>query len=261
MSTTRGGVPRRRSGQALIECLILCLALVPLWLGVQRIARWQDLQSAMVQQARHVAFAAALSPTRPDAIPAVGAFATPLLGDESAGAYHRDPRSEHAMLGAGDRVRHRLERGAAPGLARVAEQSALALIQPVDALSPGEPEWAFDNWLNARVDLDVELTVDLPDAPVVRRRWSESLRLLVGDGSLPGPREVAGRTDALLPRTPLDLAHEVLQPVRSAIATLEPAIRGLCARRIDPEQVPADRLHAASPSADVLLTGHWRPAC
>jgi hypothetical protein len=257
----RAAVRRDSAGQALIECLIACLVLVPLWLGIQRIARWQDLQSGMVQQARHVAFAAALSPTRADAIPVVGAFATPLRGDVPAGVYHRDPLSDLAMFGASGSVRHTLERASVAGLAGVVQESALALIRPVDALSPGRPGWELATWVNTRVDIDVALTVDLPDAPVVRRRWSESLHLLVDDGSLPGPREVAARTDALLPETPLDLAHQVLRPTRTALVMLEPAVRNLCARHIDPEQVPRDRVTAERPVADALIMRPWRPAC
>jgi hypothetical protein len=257
MNANRG----RSTGQALTECLVVCLALVPLWFAVQRIARWQDLQSAMVQQARQVAFAAALSPARPDAIAAVDEFALPLQGDAPVDPYHRDPRSGLAVSGARGGVRHTLERRSPPGVAGIAQTSALALIQPIDALSPGRPDWMFDSWLGASVEVDVALSVDLPNTSLVRRRWNESLRLLVDDGSLPGPREVAVRTDALLPLTPLDLAHAAIQPVRSALALLEPSVRDLCARRIDPEQVPRDRLLAAYPSANGQLVRPWRPTC
>lgn len=253
--------PDRSAGQALIECLVVCLLLVPLWFAVQRIARWQDLQSAVVQQARQVAFAAALSPSRRDAIPAIGEFALPLQGVAAIGTYHRDPRSELAMAAPRDGLRHTLTRGGVPGIAGIVQTSALALLQPVDALAPGRSGWGVDSWLEARVQLDVALTVDLPNAPVARQRWNESLRLLVDDGSLPGPREVVARTDALLPQTPLDLAHRAIRPVRSAVAVLEPAVRDLCARRIDPEQVPRDRLRAANAPAEGLLIRSWRSAC
>lgn len=261
MSVTRRSFRGRSHGQALIECLVACLALVPLWFAVQRTARWQDLQSALVQQARQVAFAAALSPARPDAIPANDQFALPLQEDAPVDAYHRDPRSELAMPSADGRLQHTLGRGSAPGVVGIAQETALALIAPVDAISPGRPEWVLDSWLNARVQVDVALTVDLPNTPVVRRRWRESLQLLIDDGSLPGPREVAARTDALLPQTPLDLAHRAIRPVRSALALLEPAIGDLCARRVDPEQVPRDRLRTVDASAAGQLIRPWRPPC
>ena len=252
--------PGHGTGQALFECLLACLVLVPLWFAVHRIARWQDLQSAVVQQARQVAFAAALSPSRRDAMAAVDELALPLPG-VSAGAYHRDPRSQLAVFNPRDGIRHTLARADVPGIAGTAQSAALALLQPVDALAPGRSGWAADTWIEARVELDVAFSVDLPNVPVARRRWSESLHLLVDDGSLPGPREVAARTDALLPQTPLDLAHHAIRPVRSAIAVLEPAVRDLCARRIDPEQVPRDRLQAAGASTEGLLNRNWEPAC
>ncbi len=248
-------------GQALVECLILCVLLVPLWLGVQRIARWQDLQAAVVQQTRHLGMSVTLSP----ATTGVGRFAVddvaPLSAVSARADLRRDPLTDAPMVAVAADLHQAIVRATPRGVAGSAQSAALALLRPVDALSPGRFDWPAEAWVRAGVESDVALTVGLPRLPVVRRRWREALWVLAGDGSLPGPREVAAGADSLLPQTPLDLAHRALQPVRGALALLEPSVRGLCPRRIDPEQVPSDRLRVTVSNSSGLLIRPWTPRC
>lgn len=252
---------RAARGQALVECLILCVLLVPLWLGVQRIARWQDLQAAFVQQARHLGMSATLSPEMTGAGLITVDDVAPLTMGSARAVLRHDPLTDAPMLAEGAEARQDIVRAAPRGVAGSTQSAALALLRPVEALAPGRFDWPEDSFLRARVEADVALTVGLSGVPIVRRRWQESFWVLAGDGSLPGPIEVAARTDSLLPQTPLDLAHRALQPMRGALVLLEPSVRGLCQRRLDPEQVPSDRLQRLASNSAGLLVRHWSPRC
>jgi hypothetical protein len=252
---------RADRGQALVECLILCALLVPLWLGVQRIARWQDLQAAVVQQARHLGMSVTLSPAMNGTGPIIVDDVAPMAAVSVRADIRRDPLTDAPLLAEAVATHQDIERAVPRGVAGSAQTAALALLRPVEALSPGRLDWREDSVVRARVEADVALTVGLPGVPVVRRRWRETFSVLAGDGSLPGPWEVAARTDSLLPQSPLDLAHHALQPVRGVLGLLEPSIRGLCARRVDSEQVPADRLQRSAASSGGLLSRRWTPRC
>lgn len=227
MRRARSPLSRSRSlGQALAESLVAVIVLVPLWWFA---AHWRtgfDQRVDLLRQSRVAALSQALS-----------------ARDRPADVVDIRP-------------------AATPAVAGRAEQAALALIAPVTVLSPGRTGFERNSWL--------VVTVRAPAPPQWVRlssvsHWQETLQLLVDDWSLAGPAAVAQRVDALRPSTPLDHFVAALQPIAGPLALLGADVRGACARRIDPEIVPADRLavvngpdsarHALRPA-----TG-WRPAC
>jgi hypothetical protein len=52
----RVGAMRSR-GQALVETLVACLLLLPLWWAVYYVSRWHDVQFTTINAARYAAFA------------------------------------------------------------------------------------------------------------------------------------------------------------------------------------------------------------
>lgn len=255
----RRGSSRASRGQALAEVLVALLTLVPLALAVIYIGRWHDLQHTTIAAARHAAFEAWVAAGRVDAGAVHDATRRRLFSRER-GRFTaqrapqgpvgdlpewRDHAGRRSLLGpAGPEVR--LGRAAQPEEVARTEQLAFAMIAP--ARAAGGP--AFDLQRDAARAATVELPVwHAPGlaAPFGGLRFTlrESLQLLVDPWASRGPGQVAARTDALSPVGAMrDLARP-LQPVRWALAQVEPAAERLCLGRIDPEVVPTDRLRAA----------------
>lgn len=218
------------TGQALTECLVACLLLVPVWWFVQHWIDGQRHRAALQSQLRVAAFAESLAP-------GLGSLSTPMLrGADIA-----------------------VSRTHTPGLAGAAERAASDLLAPVQALAPGSIDMRADGWIR------VELSVDAPAHPFWRRasrRWRESLVLLVDDWSAFGPQSVEQRTQTLLPSSSVEWVLAALDAIGGPIAVLEPALRGTCARRIDPEIVPEDRLVGIRESTSPLQPASgWTPRC
>lgn len=218
--------PRRQRGQALAESLVALLLLLPLWWFIQHWQEGQLRRVALVQQARHGALRAALEAQAQRGLPAPAGVTATLTE--------------------------------APGAAGAVLRSSRALIEPVIAVSPGDPRLETRGWL--------QLTVsgEPPGGRFWQQHpgpWRESVTTLVGDWSLARGRQVESRTQALLPSTPLEWAIASLEPLRSAITLLEPSYRSTCARRVDPDVLPADRLVATSGVAAQVAADGWRPRC
>jgi len=213
-------------GQALVESVVAVLLLLPLWWFVQRWQEGQLQRVALVQQARHGALLAVLESQAATALP-VQPGVTATLGD-------------------------------VPGATGSLLRTSRALIEPVAAISPGDPRLGVRGWLRLTV------TSAPPPGQFWQQHpgpWQESVTTFAGDWSLARSRQVEARTQALLPSTPLEWAIASLEPLRSAITLLEPAYRSTCARRIDPDVLPADRL-GISAAAGVQVAGDgWRPRC
>jgi hypothetical protein len=220
------------SGQALAECLIGCLLLLPLWWFMQRWIEGESQRAALQSQVRVAAFGESLAPGR---------------GAASASAGTRGPLEVQVV------------RSATPALAGEIEAAAFTLLMPVSALSPGRVDLRRDGWIRA------EVSVEPPAHSFWRRgaqRWRESLTLLTDDWSAYGPRDVERRTQTLLPTTPVEWLLDALDAVQGAVRALEPALIHTCARRIDPEIVPEDRLTAgARPTTPMRALSGWRPRC
>lgn len=229
MIAARGAATRCDAGQALTECLIGCLLLVPLWWFMQHWIAGQSHRASLQSQVRVAALAESLA-----------------VGQSAAPGFHGD-------------VDVQVARRETPALAGTVEQAGLALLAPLQALAPGRLDLRRDGWIRA------EVSVDAPEHPFWRngpQRWREPLALLVDDWSLDGPAAVERRTQTLLPATPIEWVFAALDTVQAAVYVLEPALRGSCARRIDPEVVPEDRISAgAQPAAPVRAASGWRPRC
>jgi hypothetical protein len=226
---TARSVSSSARGQAIVECVVALLLLVPLWWWLQYWQQGQAQRAALVQQARHVGLQLA-------------------LGGEPGSAPGEPVRVTRAV-------------GEAPGMAGSLVRGALALIEPVEALAPGSSGLGAAGW--------TRLSVQAPPPPGRFWRehsgpWDESLTLYAGDWSLARSRAVERRTQALLPTTPLEWAIASLEPVRGAIVLLEPSYRYTCARRIDPDVLPVDRLAPAAATAATRVEvdrDGWRPRC
>ena len=214
-------------GQALVESLVAMLLLLPVWWFI---AHWQEglgQRVALVQQARHGALRAVLEAQAPSPVP-IRAGLTQSVD-------------------------------AAPGSTGALLRSSRALIEPVLAISPGDARLDTRGWLRLTV------TGEPPPGPFWRAHpgtWRESVTTFADDWSLARSRQVAARTQALLPTTPLEWAIASLEPLRSAITLLEPAYRSTCSRRVDPDVLPRDRIVAdpAGVAGQVSADG-WRPRC
>jgi hypothetical protein len=209
------------------ECVVALLLLVPIWWCVQHWQQGQLQRAALVQQVHYAALQVALD-----------------------GRVHAGPLAT-------DRVSSVV--GDAPGMAGTLMRSALTLIEPVAAVAPGSADLRSTGW--------TRVALHAPPPPGAfwrdhRGPWSESLTLYAGDWSLSRSRAVERRTQALLPTTPLEWAVATLEPLRSAIALLEPGFRSTCARRIDPDVLPADRLVTSVDRQPVAVPADgWRPRC
>jgi hypothetical protein len=214
-------------GQAIVECVVALLLLVPLWWWVQHWQQGQQQRAELVQNTRFAALQFALE------------------GEVDAAAV-APGRSTRAT-------------GEAPGVTGTVVRGALTLIEPVLALAPGNSGFAATGW--------TRMSVQAPPPPGRFWRehsgpWEESLTLYAGDWSLARSRAVERRTQALLPTTPLEWALASLEPLRGAITFFEPAYRHTCARRVDPDVLPADRLAAAvDPTPAEVDADGWRPRC
>ena len=214
-------------GQALVETVVAVLLLVPVWWFIQHWQEGQLQRVALVQQARHGALRAMLEAQ------ATSAMAVPAGVTTSV-----------------DEV---------PGAAGVLLRSSRTLIEPVLAISPGDARLDTRGWLRLTVSGE-------PPAGRFWQRhvgtWRESVTTFAGDWSLARSRHVEGRTQALLPTTPLEWAIASLEPLRSSITLLEPAYRSTCARRVDPDVLPLDRVvvDSAGLAGQVSADG-WRPRC
>ncbi len=232
MSLARRSAWHASTGQALAECLIGCLLLVPLWWFIRHWIDGQAHRATLQSQVRVAVLGESLA---------------------SGGA------AAVTAASGGDQFDVQVLRRHTPALAGDAERAALALIAPVEALAPARFAVRRDGWTRA------EVSVAAPANPFWRQgppRWRESLTLLIDDWSLPGPDSVERRTQTLLPTTPLEWAYAALDGVQSAVALLEPGLPSSCARRIDPEIVPEDRLVAAARAAAPLRSASgWRPRC
>lgn len=223
--------PRAIAGQALTECLIGCLLLVPLWWFMQHWIEGEARRAALQSQVRVVALRESLAPGSADAI--------------------RGSSLERQLDA-------QITRRATPSVAGSIERAAFALLAPVQALAPGRLDLGRDGWIRADVTVDAPAHRFWLRGP---RRWRESLTLLIDDWSLPGPRAVERRTQTLLPTTPLEPVVATLGG-QAAAQLLEPALRSTCARRIDPEVVPHDRLVTEPWTAAALRpASRWRPRC
>jgi hypothetical protein len=214
-------------GQALVETVVAVLLLVPVWWFIQHWQEGEVRRVALVQQARHGALRAVLEAQAPAAVPGRAGVTSSV--DEARGS------------------------------AGVLLRSSRTLIEPVLAISPGDARLATPGWLR--------LTVS-GEPPAGRfwqqeaRAWRESVTTFAGDWSLARSRHVEARTQALLPTTPLEWAIASLEPLRSAITLLEPAYRSTCARRVDPDVLPLDRVVVGSPGVPAQVSADgWRPRC
>jgi hypothetical protein len=214
-------------GQALVETVVAVLLLVPVWWFIQHWQEGQLQRVALVQQARHGALRAVLEAQAPSAVPV-----------------------RPGVTSTVDEV---------PGPAGVLLRSSRTLIEPVLATAPGDARLATRGWLRLTVSGEPPTGRFWQEHPGT---WRESVTTFAGDWSLARSRQVEARTQALLPTTPLEWAIASLEPLRSAITLLEPAYRSTCARRVDPDVLPLDRVVAGSPgvSAQVSADG-WRPRC
>lgn len=218
---------RAERGQALVETLVAVLLLVPVWWFIQHWQQGQLQRVALVQQARQGALRAVLEAQAPSAGP-MRAGVTSSVGE-------------------------------APGAAGVLLRNSRTLIEPVLAISPGDARLDTHGWLRLTVS-------GQPPAGRFWQQhagpWRESVTTFAGDWSLARSRHVEARTQALLPTTPVEWAIASLAPLRSAITLLEPAYRSTCARRVDPDVLPSDRIVAVSEGTALQVgSDGWRPRC
>jgi hypothetical protein len=250
---------RRARGQALAEVLVALLLLVPLALAVVYVARWHDLQHTTIAAARHAAFESWVASGRIDAAE-VGAATRRRFFTRDPGRFAgaagdgggvanlpqwRDHAGRNSLVDAGG-LDVRLAAVAQPADVASTERAALAMIAPARAVGGPPFDLQRDAARSASVALPVWHAPGLA-APFGGLRFilRESLQLLVDPWSSAGRRQVAARTDALSPVGAMRELARPLEPVRWALALVEPAASRLCLGRIDPDVVPADRLRAA----------------
>lgn len=219
--------PDAQHGQALVESLVALLLMLPAWWFIEHWLAGQSQRAALVQQARHLALRVTLGPTSVSAVTRRPGVVAVL---------------EEAPGSAGDLLR-----------------GSRAMIDPVLAISPG------DAWLGTRGWLRLTVTGAPPAGRFWQQHaapWQESVATFADDWSLARSRRVESRTQALLPTTPLEWALASLEPLRSAITLLEPSYRSTCARRVDPDVLPADRVSfSAAATVPQVGTDGWRPRC
>lgn len=250
-------VPR---GQAIVEMLVVLLALVPLWLGLLMLAGLQDIAITTQAAARYLAFDAALAGepaadsvarTRAylvDAVPGPVAVAS-LPRAQGWSAYPdlwRDPASGRPWLAAPAAVSMSLRSAPLAGAAGQASGLALRAASLSAPLAPGH----FDLQARGPAVATVSITLDDLRVPHVPQPHviSAQASVLGGDWAADGPAQVAARVRGLSPLRVLTPVSALIAPLTPLLSLFEPRLRDFCPGVIAPEIVPPDRLAPRAPA-------------
>ncbi len=271
---------RRQQGQALVETLVVSLALVPMFLAIPLIAKYADIRQAAIEASRTAAFDCTVRFDDCDTPLQRAAsivelrrthFADPRADSTSIDAVVATPvapnrfwvdRTQSALLDTDDPVRLSIVRARSDAIAGALAGAGAAAI---DAASQASGPDAFglpldEGLVLAQVDAHVSLGRTL--AQWMKRPLGLQLRLagrtavltdawnaVEADGS--DPRSVRARVDQgwVLPagEAAIDLGY---LPIRELIggallAPVEPRGRLFRYHEVDVDLVPADRIEAA----------------
>ena len=273
MSSRLHRIPLRGalSGQALTEVLVALLFLVPLWIAAFHLWLWQDLQHAAIGAARYALFDTA---SRPGGAGVAAVQARTLIRVLSAGAgrvrvldpvdpgspARYPPRADWRGLDAlapvlttVESLQVTVDSAPQPESAERVERTAFAMLSPALALGVGTFDLGRAAARRSRVQISLDSRI-LRGAGFhePRLRLQESLYAMVDPWVSRGAEQVAARTRSLSAVGLVGSATEQLEPVKDAIELFEPAVRGLCPGRLDPDIVPEDRLQGGSPALNDL---------
>ena len=207
--------------------MVTLLFLVPLMLCAAYLAGLLRAEQTAVLATREFAVASMLEPSgdpQPDLIRRLHELAMP--ADEIPG----------------ELAPPRLERMDLAGTAVEVEALAIGMLAPARAGGVGNFDLPLFRATRARAGVSMGSTkalgVDI-DMPVI---VDEQLVFFVGHGAAKDPEQVRARTAALSAAGVLAEAARPIELIATIASVVEPALRQLCAGRIDPEIVPADRL-------------------
>lgn len=255
--------PRAARGQAMVETLVALLVVVPLWIGIFHVARWHDLQHATIAAARHAVFEAWVAAGAEDAAAIEASTRRRIFDDDPA----------RFLVAATTRVaadrplwqdlrggRMVAEPGPAVALAQVAqpedvaqaERIAFDMIGPARALGGPRFDLQREAARGATVTVPIALAADLP-VPLGGLRFNlvERRQLLVDPWASASPLQVERRTAALSTAAGMQALVRPLEPLRWALALVEPSFARLCLGRLEADVVPVDRVQGSRSALDL----------
>ena len=248
--------PRRHSasGQAIVEMLVVLLALVPLWFMVLTLTGLQDIAIATQSAARYVAFDHALAPENAAsvALRARRHFFDGGAGPVAGGDLHAeagwsvypglwlDPATGARWVDTPSAVAVEMHDTALEGPAGAASRAALAAASLAAPLAPGR----FDLHAHGPGVASVRVVLGSIALPGLPQPLELGARLgVLGDPwAAAGPGEVAARVRGLAALRVLDPVVAVIEPLTPLLALFEPRLREFCPGSLSPEQLPPDRL-------------------
>lgn len=229
-------------GQSLVEFAVAVTALAVLPLGMVLIAQVHDLQMRAIQAARHAAFDSTWWRERRSVNDAQELLRERLFADVA----WKDPWGEDDLIAASQDVTLHTEVQEPPGRAPAVTRF---ILRPLVAIS---------GFLGERFDVDQHgfhtstVAVAIRNQPLLPPpldalgiQLRERASILGDPWSAAGPAHVVRRVSGLVPTSMGAETRALLDPLTATVALIEPAVRRLCWGRIDPEQVPADRLAPA----------------
>lgn len=252
-------------GQAMVETLVALLVVIPLWMGIFYVSRWHDLQHATIAAARHAAFeswvaAGTEDPARVEALtrrrifdddPARFSAAAPVAAQAVANRpLWQDSSGARLVAAPGPSVV--VGRARQPEEIADAERFAFGLIGPARALGGPPFDLQREAARGATVTVPVAHAADLP-APLGGLRFDlvERRQLLVDPWAAASPAQVERRTAALSTAAGLQALVRPLEPLRWAVALVEPSFARLCLGRVEADIVPEDRVRGARSILDL----------
>lgn len=221
--------PRTDRGQALVECLVAMLVLVPMLAFVVGLSQVQASQ----QTAQATAWAGALAAHH---------------GIDTA---RLPARSRAAAL----EVSVVLQSGAPSLAAQRTEDIAFGLLQP--ALAVGSGRFDLLRLGSQRATAATRRREDMTSIWSGPARWSAQraeISVLLDDGAASDAATVHRRTAALSTAGRIAAWRPALQWALEPMRLFEPAVAGLCLGRIDPDIVPLDRLPGLPAASSDLRT-------
>ena len=235
-------------GQALVEFALAVAVLATLLVGMPVISRYHELQIATFEGARRLAFETAWLPpgaTRPDTR-AMREALFPSVVDSDQPVAERLSSSDSLSP--------------TPGPAGQAMRVLLAPFKAVARLASG-----FDlrDTTLSREELTVAVSrpAGLPEPFAgIPIELHGSYTVLGDDWASAGPGQVARRAGSLVITHAAQSLHGLTAVATGLLAIIEPAFHQFCPGIIDPERVPADRLHFAV-DHDTRFTTSWAPSC
>lgn len=216
-------------GQALTETLVATLVLVPMFMAVMWLARWQ-----LVQERAQLATRQALLETFHAGESVDVARVTVRAREAARNVVASDVRSFEVDI----------TRGAAPDALTDVDRAAISLLQPASLLGSGP----FDLPAAGTWQITTVARADRPQALAfvdAALRFESRATVVVADVDARDEAAVLQRTASLSIAGRMRDAAEWLTPVATVLSLVEPAFEHFCPGRIDITIVPVDRLPGA----------------